>query len=338
MSDSQMMPEYRHDPLSGRWVIIAPDRSRRPLGLSHARPHTRRDAERESCPFCAGREVNTPSESFRIPAGDSSWAVRVVPNKYPAVEPNAQPCDSGSALYQTIVGQGWHEVVVETPRHETNPARLSVIEFTHVLTAYRQRIEELSKLPNVESVTIFKNVGAEAGASLAHLHSQIVTMPRVPESQLLELSRCAKHHAEHGRCLLCDIVTMECQLNVRLIRQTDHFVAICPFASRFAYEMMILPKQHMSRFTEMDAGLSRELAGLMLQLFGKLDSVLDYPAYNFYLHDTPVANTDTASTHWHIKLFPKTSHAAGFEWATDCFINAVRPENAAADLRVAKSI
>ena len=338
MSASHNTPEYRHDPLSGRWVIIAPDRSRRPLGLSHAKPHTRRDAERESCPFCVGSEEKTPKESFRIPAGDSSWAVRVVPNKFPAVEPNAQPRESDSPLYRSIVGQGWHEVVIETPRHETNPSRLSVLEFTHVLTAYRQRIEELSKLPNVESVTIFKNVGAEAGASLAHLHSQIVTMPRVPESQALELSRCKRYHSEHERCLLCDIVSMECQSKQRLVRETEHFAAICPYAGRFAYEMMILPKQHMSRYTAMDQTLLRELAGLMLHLFGKLDSVLDYPAYNFYLHDAPVADPHPESTHWHIELFPKTSHAAGFEWATDCFINAVRPENAAAYLREAKSI
>lgn len=340
MAAAVPQPEYRRDPVTGRWVIIAPERALRPLGLSHSKPSLRRDAERDTCPFCPGAEADTPEELYAVrppggPAARPGWTLRVVMNKFPAVRPvpGGALIHTGAFLFESRPGFGLHEVVIECPGHRSNPAELSDAEFAAVLVAYRERLRALGDDPRVAYVTIFKNVGAEAGASLAHTHSQIVATPVVPDVVRHELDGAEHHHDLFRRCVFCHVLEQEAAAGERVVAETPGFVALAPFAPRFAYETWVLPKAHDSRYeTLTDAGAA-ELAGLMRTLLGKLDAALGFPAYNYYLHTGPVRTDSLPHYHWHIEVVPRTARVAGFEWASGCFINAVAPEQAAAELR-----
>ena len=325
-------PEYRTCPLTGRKVVVAPERAARPMTLDHAAPHSRhsRDADgRPECPFCEGMEHDTPHEVYAVrPPGSvpdgPGWTLRVVPNKFPAVKPTLEPAGGLRSP-----GFGVHELVLETARHTTSPTEFTTAEFTAVLASYRDRLNALHATPGVESVTVFKNVGAEAGASLAHSHSQVVGLPFVPGELSTELFFAADYHARTGATLLLDRLAAD-RAEGRLIAETPHFAAVAAFAPRFAYESVVVPKAAQAYFPE--AGHFDELGTLMRRVLAALDAVLHKPAYNWFLHTAP-ARRNAPGFVWHFEVLPRTARLAGFEWATGCAISTTLPEVAAADLR-----
>ncbi len=335
-------PEYRRDPVTGRWVVIAPERASRPLGLADTKPHARRNIERDECPFCEGHEHDTPHESYAVrtpgtaPNGPG-WQLRVVPNKFPAVRATADSdLKSTGELFESFPGFGVHELVIECPFHESSPTVLTDGEYARVLVAYRERIRTLADDPRFAYVTVFKNVGAEAGASLAHLHSQLIATPIVPDAVRLELESAGDYYLGERRCVFCAVAKAELAGRTRLVAETAHFVAFCPFAARFAYEVWVMPKRHASGYESTSDAELLELSGLMKLVLGKIDSALGDPAYNYYLHTSPARIRDLPYYHWHFEILPRTSRQAGFEWGSGCFINLVPPERSARDLRAAE--
>lgn len=313
-------PEYRRDPVTGRWVVVAPERSLRPMSLAGAQSRHRPDGERRPCPFCPGEEHDTPHEVYALrdagtAADDPGWRLRVVPNKFPAVRAN-------SPAY------GAHEVVIETPDHVSNPTQLSDDQLRDTLEAFRNRLLAHAADPRLVYASVFKNVGAEAGASLGHTHSQVVATPFVPDLIAAELSGARAYHAEHGRCVFCDLLR---QAGERVVFETEHFAAFAPFAPRFAYELCVMPKAHAARFESLTESL--ELARLLKRTLRALDAVLSEPAYNLYLHAAPLRSPDLDHFHWHLEILPRTSRPAGFEWGSGCFVVDTSPERAAALLR-----
>jgi UDPglucose--hexose-1-phosphate uridylyltransferase len=337
-------PEFRRDPVTGRWVVIAPERSRRPIGLEGAEPRHRANGERQPCPFCPGQEHETTDEVLAIRAPGSKpdgpgWRLRVVPNKFPAVRPLAdgrEPHKDG-VLFDRFPGFGRHEVVIETPDHLASPTRLPDDQFRDVLLAYRDRLLALAADRYLHYATVFKNVGAEAGASLGHSHSQILATPVVPDAIRTELGGADDYYTTHRRCVFCDIVASDLADGRRVIAESPHFVAISPFAARFGHEMWVLPKSHASRYESITPDAALELAGLMKRVLRALDVVLAEPAYNWFLHTAPLRSAELPYYHWHFEIIPRTARTAGFEWGAGCFINAVPPETAAAQLRAAIS-
>lgn len=339
--------EYRQDPISGRWVIIAPERARRPLALSSSKPHSRFDAERADCPFCEGREDQSPPEilAYRFPgspANGPGWRLRVVPNKFPAVRDDL-PLDMGTSVKDGVgkwlvrPGFGQHEVIVECPEHETNPARLGPDRLADVFHAYRERVRSITQDPRIAYVSLFKNVGAEAGASLAHCHSQLLALPFVPPEIAAEWEQARQRYEDRGCCPFCELLEDELRAQVRVIEAAERFIAIAPFASRFAYEIWVLPRRHESRFEAATDDELHSLARLLQSILDKLDFVLADPAYNWLVRCGPPRGGSWPYYHWHLQLLPRTSRVAGFEWGTGCFINAVRPEDAAEQLRQASA-
>jgi UDPglucose--hexose-1-phosphate uridylyltransferase len=335
-------PEFRRDPVTGRWVIVAPERSLRPMALEGAEPRHRVGNEARPCPFCTGQEDNTPSELFAIrspgsEANGTGWQLRVVPNMYPAVREigRSERSESSDGLFQRFSGAGRHEVVIESPEHVANPALLPDDLFRDVFIAYRQRLLAHAADPGLRYVSVFKNVGAEAGASLGHCHSQLVALPLVPELVEQELAGSLEYLTRTGRCVFCDLVKFELAEQARVVAETPHLLAITAYAGRFSYETWVLPKDHESRYEWISDSLAAELAGLMKRLVRALDTVLAEPAYNWFLHAAPLRSAELPHYHWHFELMPRTSRPAGFEWGTGCSINAVAPETAAEQLRKA---
>lgn len=260
----------------------------------------------------------------------------MVPNKYPALRPDmSSTMPQIDPFFEAGPGFGAHEVVIPCRQHETNPADLTPVQYADLLVAYRERIRFFSKNDLWQYVQLFQNVGAEAGASLAHLHAQIIALPLVPDAIEAELSFAAKHHGEHGRCVYCELIEKEGLSRTRIICETEHFVALCPFAPRFAYEFWVIPKYHASHYEETRDPLLNELAELLLRLLTALDVVLAEPAYNSFLHTSPLRTSGSLHYHWHWEFIPRTARAAGFEWGSGCFLNTVPPEQAAGEMRAA---
>jgi len=328
------MPELRKDPIVGRWVIIATERSKRPVAPKHeALP-----SGSQLCPFCEGQEGMTPSEilAYRDRTSSSNgrgWRVRVVPNKFPALQIEGGLDKRGDGIYDRMAGIGAHEVIIECPQHEITMANLSEENIREVLWVYRDRLVDLKKDPRLVYGMVFKNVGAAAGASLEHTHSQLIVTPIVPINVWEEMTGALEFFNYRGRCIYCDMIHQELASNNRIVLDTPNFVSLAPFASRFPFETWILPKNHNSHYENIQKTEVDELGMVLKTILLKLEVALEKPAYNYIIHTSPFDTQALPHYHWHIEVIPRLTRVAGFEWGTGFYINPVPPEQAAAFLR-----
>jgi UDPglucose--hexose-1-phosphate uridylyltransferase len=328
------MAELRKDPIVGRWVIIATERANRPL-MPHAEMGL---VGGEDCPFCQGNEADTPTEilAYRDPHSVSNaagWRVRVVPNKFPALRIEGKLHKRGVGLYDMMSGVGAHEVFIECPHHESRMGNLGVDNIREVLAAYRERLVDLKNDSRLVFGMIFKNVGAMAGASLEHSHSQLIVTPIVPINVQEEMTGAQHFHQYRGRCVYCDLVQEELDQEKRLILDTPNFLCFAPFASRFPFESWIVPKNHASNYESISKAEIEELGIVLKTILMKQDVALDRPAFNYIVHTSPLDATPMKHYHWHIEIIPRLTRVAGFEWGTGFYINPVPPEQAATVLR-----
>lgn len=326
------MPEIRKDPVFGRWVIIASERGLRP---NEFRPGAGPDGKAYVCPFCAGNEALTPPAIYTLP-GEGGWRLRVVRNKYPALVGEGEMGNRRDGIYDRMDGMGFHEVVIETPDHAQALESMSDEAVADVLRTFVLRVKELKKDQRIKYVMIFKNHGRNAGASLLHPHSQIISMPMAPLRVMQEIDGAADYHDERGTCVFCDIVKEETEFKRRIVGENADFLAVTPYASRFSFETWILPKAHASHFEDMPDAQAAALAGIVKATLAKLSASLPDLSYNLIVHTMPVQEPSAAHYHWHIEIMPKLSHVAGFEWGTGFYINTVSPEDAAAALNSGK--
>jgi len=336
------MTEFRRNPITGQWVIIAANRGARPQEtvVGHV-PSTNRE-----CPFCEGRESVTPGEvlALRDPnsaADDPGWRVRVVPNKYPALDA-AMPDRSSKAHAVGRVDNGWHadiapgdglhDVVIESPTHLTSVVELTENQFADVLEVYRRRMSDVRRQGDFRNVVLFKNAGASAGATLTHLHSQMIAARQGPSIFADRTPFFRLHFELHGGCPACEIERGLLAQPDMMLARSQNFVAFCPFASRFPYETWIMPRQHRSHFGDMEPDRLGELAAVFRGVLVKLERIVKLPAYNYIIHTAPFDTAAPDHYHWHIEILPRIANLAGFELATGCFINTVPPDQAATAL------
>jgi len=329
------MPELRRDPVVGRWVIISTERGKRPSDFGQIQPARRTGF----CPFCPGNEGKTPPEVFAIresaTAADSpGWQVRVVSNKFPALQIEGNLNRRAEGIYDKMNGIGAHEVLIETTDHEAEFSELPVEHVALVVRALRERSLDLAKDRRFRYIQIFKNHGEAAGASLEHSHIQLIATPIVPRRVVEELNGCLTHFEHKERCILCDIVDQELDLQKRVVCANESFIAIEPFAPRFPFETWVLPRTHESSFETMGDEQTREFAKVLKESLQRINGALNKPPYNFVIHTAPCNDwKDSRYYHWHVEIMPKLTKVAGFEWGTGFYINPTPPEAAAAYLR-----
>lgn len=328
------MPDLRKDPIVGRWVIVAKSRAKRP----HDFTSTADMRDSGFCPFCAGNEQHTPPEivAYRDhgthPNGPG-WRVRVVPNKFPALEIEGDLNKRGEGMYDMMRGVGAHEVIIESPDHLVSTSDLTEAALREVFWVYRDRLVDLKRDPRLVYGMVFKNVGAAAGASLEHTHSQLIVTPIVPISVQEEMTGAREYYNYRGRCVFCDMIYQELATEKRIVLDTPGYVAFAPFASRFPFETWVLPKVHSSHYENVQKSSVEELAHVMKQVVGKIEAAVDRPAYNYIIHTAPLDMPEQQHYHWHIEIIPRLTKTAGFEWGTGFYINTVPPEEAASFLR-----
>lgn len=328
------MPELRKDPIIGRWVIISTERAKRPSDLVVEKSRPRGGF----CPLCPGNEDKTPPEVFAIREGDTQpntpgWKLRVVPNKFPALVAQGELKKRGEGIYDKMNGFGTHEVIVETTDHNANASTLENNDFKNILLSYKQRITELKKDNRFRYLSIFKNYGDAAGATLEHPHSQVIALPVVPKRAMEEIDSAQTYFSYKDRCVYCDIIDQELSDGRRVVFENDAFLALEPFASRFPFETCLLPKKHMASFEESSDGMFELMAEALSIVLKKINKSLSSPPYNYMLHSSPFNKDVKEFYHWHFEIIPRLTRVAGFEWGSGFYINPTPPEQAAQYLR-----
>lgn len=331
--------ELRFDLISKDWVVIATGRARRPETFKKEK-RKKEESSQKICPFCQIQSQETPvlvfAQGKKEKAGKKipkNWSTIVVPNKYPAFipYPKLEKRIEGK-LYQTINAAGFHEVVI-TRDHRKSLAQFSTGQVKEVIDAYHQRYMALMKEKFVNYVSIFHNQGAEAGASLAHPHSQIITTPLIDSDLKEALSNSERYFQKTKRCVYCEMNIWERKIKKRIVFENKDFLVVCPFASKSAFEMIISPKKHLPYFEEITEKEKLSLAQAFHTALKKLYKALNNPSYNFYLHTSPCDEKKYPHYHWHWTILPKTSVWAGFEIGTRMEISTIEPEKAAEYLR-----
>jgi len=334
------MPELRRDPIIGRWVIIATERAKRPHDFSKTTESVVDNPD--ECPFCEGHEHMTPPEIFAIrdthtSSNKSGWKVRVVPSIAPLLRVEGDLGRRGWGIYDVMNAIGAHEVIVESPEHITHFGKLSAQQIQLVIQTYIQRMSDLQKDPRIKYVMIYKNYGKEAGGGhLWHTKSLLIATPVTPKRVKEELQGARFYYNYKDRCIFCDIIRQEQEMQERLIMENNYFVAISPFASRFPFEVWILPKNHSCDFYKLSKEEIPELAQILKEIMNKLETGLNDPPFNFIIHTAPFRKktkpgywkTLEWDYHWHIEIMPRLTRVAGFEWGSGFYINPLPPETA----------
>jgi UDPglucose--hexose-1-phosphate uridylyltransferase len=316
-------PEWRFDPLTGRHVLISPDRAERPIRPTGA------------CPFCEGHESETPPEvlAFRDPPSPPNgpdWQVRVVPNRYAAVrlDPrlSAGSATGGQTPKLREPGVGVAEVFLECPHHETVFRNLPPAQAALAVRAWRDRLRFWRDDGRLAFALVFKNEGPIAGASVEHCHSQLIGLPFVPPVVEEELVLAGPG------CVFCGWIAAEARGPLH-VAESDRFIALCPAAPRFPGETWVLPQRHTLAFESLTDSEADELAAFVQDLLRRVDRAFSGPDFNLIVKSAPFR--PPTPYHWRLELLPRTITAGGWEWGTGLDINTMFPEQAATFLRAA---
>ena len=332
------MPHLRQDVATKEWVIFAPERARRPEdlrleslvrnGWTHERPAT--DPQ---CPFCPDREVNTPGETLRYNNPDGTWQVRSCPNRYPALLPGEPPQRDGGRFERRMQGGGRHAVIIESPCHNTTLALQGREETSLVVRAWCQRYEDLRNRPESEHVILFKNHGVRGGTSLAHPHSQIVSLPVTPRSVRIRMEEAMRYHNDYGECVYCHLLWREKLDGRRIVVEGQTCSAFVPFAASAPFLVWIVPHQHRGCPSNMEPMEQDDFAAVMHETLARFYHGLGDPDYNLIFRTASRDYGSVPFAHWFAALIPRVTTPAGFEVGTGMFINTHLPEDDAAYLR-----
>lgn len=349
--------EIRIDPIvPSQSVLVSTARGKRPGKKEAPLPRDTR-AYVESCPFCPGNEHLTPPADLQVPA-TGAWKIRIVENLYPVLDDDLLPPGLSRGLQQAIEGYGHHEVIIDSPNHGIALYQMSRRHLSLLFSVYRDRMRFLyNSDPRIKYILVFKNFGKAAGGSMAHSHSQLIAMPIVPHNVHDEVET-SRHYFEKTRnCIFCTLldeamsfqtttydpsagkVRQQYQTGKYVVERGERFIAIKPFASRYEWEVHILPLQHQSNFLEISGEELDDLAVVLQKTMARLKAVIGELQYNYFLHTVPCIKDRASfaeSFHWHLEICPRTSIPSGFELGSGLFVNTVSPEEAASRLRRAE--
>ncbi len=328
------MPELRKDLVRDQWVIIVTEQVLRPKYFPINKNGIYVLDSNRVCPFCGGNERYTPPEIAAVRKDGSKpdtpgWVIRTVPSKYSAFNFQGEVLPEKNGLYNKFNAIGKQEVVIGTPEHGIDFSGFTVERIELVYRMFKQRYQVLASDPRVKYIQIYKNRGLFAGASQEHSHSQIVALPMVPG----ENRGIKKYYRENKRCLICTMVQEEKEKGIRVVYESDYFLLICPYASRFSYETWIIPKNHTEHFADISDIEIKDLARTIKKFFSVMIDCLNDPAYNIVVNTAPVNIPHQEGYHWFMEINPRLIVPNGMEISTGYRTNPAAPEISAALLR-----
>lgn len=326
------MSEFRQNPITKQWVLIAPARGKRPdqyktYSVMHGVPEVD-----HSCVFCPGNE-HLNQELLRVP-NSRDWELRIIPNKFSALEHT--PSYTHKEFYISHSGDGDHEVII-TRKHNEPVALQSIATVELTLRTFIERMQSMAKHPELQYVQIFHNHGRDAGASIVHPHYQLIATPIVPPHIHSEILGCQHYFHTSGSDIYGDIIQEELRVKDRIVYESEHFVVLSAYASRSPFETWVIPKRQCARFEEMTEEEIKHLSFVLKVTLGQLYTKLSDPPLNFYIHTMPITQEtktyDERAFRWHLTIFPRITIWAGFEYATGIPVNPIPPEVTAKFLR-----
>jgi UDPglucose--hexose-1-phosphate uridylyltransferase len=333
--------ELRQELITGKWVVIAPGRAGKPedfaaAGANVSAPEVK---YREDCPFCNLAAFPQKPDVLRLPDDPDEWRVHVFPNKYPAFVPRKEFRSWNQGPYRALEAAGYHEIVA--PRwHDQTDAVLDVSELALQLEALVVRYRQLREKLSVNYIQIIKNHGVGSGASLEHPHHQIFTLPVLPSDIQDLFSGAQRYAAESGNEVFEVMLDFEREHGTRIVTENEFFTAFCPFASRVAYEIWIVPRTPEPYFENLGPQEREGLAEILRDVLTRLKLRLGNPSYNYFVYSAPCDETgfvcDRAafeSWRWHIEVFPRVGALGGLELSSGLEVVTTAPESAAAHLR-----
>ena len=326
------MSELRKDPFTGRWTVIAEGRGARPNEHAGHAPSVTSDPQ---CPFCEGREGQTPPEVAAVrptglPANGPGWTARAIPNKFPSLggPPNPVPVRAPAGGTGTDAA-GVHHVVIETPRHAPGLPHLSAEALRELFRFFRERVSAVGEMPGIGAVLLFENWGPESGGTLWHPHAQIAGFPQLPRALADESGR----FVPKAPCRLESVTEAEIFEPSRVVLADRQFTVYAPFGSEHPYELRVVPHAHRASFTDAADEEVDRLAELLPALLRALERIVPDISYNWWVHG---AGRSMPSTfHWHLEVVPRIVRPDGFELGAGLFVNPVAPESAATKIRAA---
>jgi UDPglucose--hexose-1-phosphate uridylyltransferase len=351
------MSDLRFDPLNNQWIAIATNRGDRPMEFVPMEQLRQQIV----CPFCKGNEEETPAalaayhaDGSQLSEEDSSsWTVRVIPNRYPSFaseqsdESHAKGADANDLLetvgpFRRSLSAGIQELIIPSSKHLTSLSDLNEDELNVSFRAYRDRLLAAENNQTIKHAMLFMNCRLAAGASLGHIHSQLIGSPVLSDFVRSRMLRDLDSVERTGKSLIQSVMDWEIDQQKRVVAVTDHFCVLCPFASRFAFQVWIVPRSETFSFLTCPDAVRDELASLCRRTVARYETVQDNPAYNLLFHTPPVnhshehlngSESGQRPNQSYFELFPRLTRAAGFEWGTDIWVNPVSPESAARRLR-----
>lgn len=349
------MAELRQNPVTGRWVAVAPARSERPFAeeaedeAPGPGPHREGEAvpsRDPGCPFCPGNEVELPDIVDEIAAdAEPGWRCRAVPNRYPAFSGGGNAGGDAPRLLhlreddesppqpgRKAPAAGRQEVLIESPRHDRDPARMTPDELEAVVELYRRRLDVLTRDAPEHFPSLFRNRGREAGASLVHPHSQLVATRAAGPARRIREERMRGHRAHSGECLLCELVRREPDGESRIVEEDAHVTAYVPWAPERSLEVWLVPRRHRASFADVEEDASG-FARMLGRTLRRIRTLAERPDYNYVLHSSAGADRDDPGLHWFVQIRPLTARTAGFEIDSGIVINPEAPGDDARRLR-----
>lgn len=333
---SDLASELRQDPVSGDWILLAPLRARR----HKFEGRVKMELPKNKCPFENPAKFGNypPVLVYPVKSGASNgvyqkedgkdWFLQVIPNKYPAVMAGNCEFTSQDHLYKTKTGVGFHEIVILRD-HDRSLAEYKTEEIKKVISAYKERYQELADEKYIEYISIFHNHGKEAGSTVPHPHSQIMALPIIPPDVSHSISGSRRYFHEHKKCIHCEMLRQEIKEKKRIIYENKDMLVVSPFASRGDFEIRIFPKKHSAYFEKINDKELTSFADAAKAALSKIFKKLKDPAFNFFIHTAPtIKNQDYNHYHWHMEILPKFNITGSIELGTGLNIITVSPEEA----------
>lgn len=315
------MSEFRYNKLTREWVLFSPNRAKRTQ--NHYKQIELQDTH--NCPFGKGNESLTPDEVLRLGDGED-WRCRIVPNLYNALSIE-YPINSYKHLnFENKSAFGAHEVVIETPDHHKQMYHFETNELFDYFTIVKLRLLDLKQDTRLQYFSVFKNNGIEAGASQAHSHSQIIATPFIPKTIKEDLSHFQTHKKQTERDFFDDLIYDEKNFKKGILKENNFFIAYCPYASKYPFEVIIMAKENLSSITELQEAHLYALSDISHFVFSKLYKALGEFPFNMILKNGDLQNANSVNR-FHIQILPRLYKNAGFEIDTEIFINTFLPED-----------
>lgn len=326
------MSELRQDLVSGDWIIVAPERAKRPHDFL-PKKLSRKPSPKSTCPL-EDLEAAGNWPPILVSPNRKNWEVAVVPNKYPALvhkEKCAKPLQGGP--YRFYQGIGHHDLVI-TRGHRKNVAWLSLRKAVDLFRMFQRRYLMLAGDPCLDYVATWFNWGPTAGASVYHPHYQMLSLPIIPPDIAHSLRGSHAYFRTHHRCVHCEMLKFEARHKKRIVEENRGAVAVAPYVSRQPFELRVYPKRHLSVFERTRPADLTPFVAVLQSALRRIKRYLNDPDLNLFIHTAPLRDQrQYRHYHWHVEILPKISIPAGFELGTGVDIDVIDPDRAAAILR-----